>query len=188
MEDLTAAELDVEKMEWLRAERLHLLECSENSWMANAHGTREDRPYTADQLAWRQALRDFPSTVTPDQITSEKIEDRWFSPVTGDDLAENNLELDADSTEEPGVEPEFKPGHYGFACDDLWPEPPAGFERIHGPDDEFKKSGGVSKHIVNLVEIHEKTGVPTGKILNPDGVNFDANGPLKGQDGWWIKK
>ena len=184
----TKEEKDKEKMEWIRAERLHLLECSENPTMNKGFGIGSDRPYTADQLEWRQKLRDLPATISPDDISEDFVDEKWVSPVTGDVLAENNLELDDDSTAEPGIEPMHVPGHYGYACDHLFPEPPAGFEALGIPDDEFKKSGGTPTRVVNQPEINEETGRPTGKVLNPDGINYDANGPLKGQDGWWLKK
>ena len=87
---LDRTNLDELKMAWFRDERLRLLEATESAWMANWYGIREDRPYTADQLAYRQALRDLPASVAPSDIVEEEIPEKYYSPVTGDDLAKNN--------------------------------------------------------------------------------------------------
>ena len=178
---LDRTNLDELKMAWFRDERLRLLEATESAWMANWYGIREERPYTADQLEYRQALRDLPASVSPSDIVEEEIPEKYYSPVTGDDLAKNNHELDSDSTAEPGIVPDSRPAHWAFHADDLFPAAPAGFERIPQNDDQLWNNPdgpGVSLHAVNFREIDYKTDKPTGKIINPDGINFDENGPI----------
>ena len=119
--------------------------------------------------------------MSPSDIVEEEIPEKYYSPVTGDDLAKNNHELDSDSTAEPGIVPDSRPAHWAFHADDLFPAAPAGFERIPQNDDQLWKNPdgpGVSLHAVNFREIDYKTDKPTGKIINPDGINFDENGPI----------
>ena len=123
---MTDAELDAMKMAMLREHRDSILRNTDPGICEGGWGSA-DRPYSEAMLTYRQALRDFPSTVTADDIShtdvAEKTIEKYFDTFNEhieDDYQGNALQ------EAYNTAPQKQEEHVGIDVISLsWPVAPS---------------------------------------------------------------
>ncbi len=162
---MTDSDLDAMKMAMVRTHRDNILRLTDPGLCEGGWGSA-DRPYSEAMLTYRKALRDFPSTITADDVAHTDVEEtnltQYFESFHEVPTEENDLE-----TYTKNQQPVTQGAHVGVDVTGLnWPTAP----------DEINDHLDVCMDQSKLLHVEApKPGLIDPEIKdNPEGVQWQG--------------